>query len=177
MKLSNYCTPGDDVNCVNHMHRYDYRDAWRLDIKAVSLPLNLYSASQWLPPGINCFIASNSIFTLMLSASWYLRWFKEWQHDYIYKNQYNTVAQKVKLFTPLPHEWSRVTLYKISVGSRFPPSQWEAALLSNDVFHWLGTSLESARKMLPYFIAVYDNTHVSAVVFQQNGCPNAIYRY
>ena len=30
------------------------------------------------------------------------------------------------------------------VGCRFPPSQWEMALLCNDVSHWLGTSLESA---------------------------------
>ena len=28
--------------------------------------------------------------------------------------------------------------------SRFPPSQWEAALLCNDDSHWLGTSLETA---------------------------------
>ena len=28
--------------------------------------------------------------------------------------------------------------------SRFAPSQWETALLCNDVSHWLGTSLESA---------------------------------
>ena len=29
-------------------------------------------------------------------------------------------------------------------GSRFVPSQWEKALLCNDVSHWLGASLESA---------------------------------
>ena len=28
--------------------------------------------------------------------------------------------------------------------SRFAPSQWETALLSNDVSNWLGTNLESA---------------------------------
>ena len=28
--------------------------------------------------------------------------------------------------------------------SRFATSQWEMALLCNDVFHWLGASLESA---------------------------------
>ena len=28
--------------------------------------------------------------------------------------------------------------------SRFAPSQWETALLCNDVSHWLGASLESA---------------------------------
>ena len=30
------------------------------------------------------------------------------------------------------------------VESRFAPSQWETALLCNDVSHWLGASLESA---------------------------------
>ena len=32
----------------------------------------------------------------------------------------------------------------IRAYSRFPPSQWETALLCNDVSHWLGASLESA---------------------------------
>ena len=31
-----------------------------------------------------------------------------------------------------------------STDSRFAPSQWETALLCNDVSHWLGASLESA---------------------------------
>ena len=35
---------------------------------------------------------------------------------------------------------------KINGGtdSKFAPSQWETVLLCNDVFHWLGTGLESA---------------------------------
>ena len=32
----------------------------------------------------------------------------------------------------------------IRAASRFAPSQWETALLCNDVSHWLGASLESA---------------------------------
>ena len=32
----------------------------------------------------------------------------------------------------------------LCAGSRFAPSQWETALLCNDVSHWLGASLESA---------------------------------
>ena len=32
--------------------------------------------------------------------------------------------------------------------SRFAPSQWETALLCNDVSHWLGASLESALKLV-----------------------------
>ena len=32
----------------------------------------------------------------------------------------------------------------------FAPSQWEAALLCNDVSHWLGASLESALGNMPY---------------------------
>ena len=35
---------------------------------------------------------------------------------------------------------------KYRADSRFVPSQWETALLCNDVSHWLGTSLESALK-------------------------------
>ena len=42
---------------------------------------------------------------------------------------------------------SIVTLFTINscrADSRFAPSQWETALLCNDVSHWLGASLESA---------------------------------
>ena len=35
-------------------------------------------------------------------------------------------------------------LCTIGADSRFAPSQWETALLCNDVSHWLGASLESA---------------------------------
>ena len=35
---------------------------------------------------------------------------------------------------------------KYRADSRFVPSQWETALLCNDISHWLGTSLESALK-------------------------------
>ena len=34
--------------------------------------------------------------------------------------------------------------YDYKADSRFVPSQWETALLCNDVSHWLGASLESA---------------------------------
>ena len=43
------------------------------------------------------------------------------------------------------HRWaafSDTSTYIIRAGSRFAPSQWETALLCNDVSHWLGTSLE-----------------------------------
>ena len=30
----------------------------------------------------------------------------------------------------------------IKAGPRFVPSQWETALLCNDISHWLGASLE-----------------------------------
>ena len=39
-----------------------------------------------------------------------------------------------------------IRLYTVSTraDSRSGPSQWEMALLCNDIFHWLGTNLESA---------------------------------
>ena len=36
-------------------------------------------------------------------------------------------------------------------ASRFAPSQWETALLCNDVSHWLGASLESALCLSPIY--------------------------
>ena len=42
--------------------------------------------------------------------------------------------------------WNNIgwTQYMCRADSRFAPSQWETALLCNDVSHWLGASLESA---------------------------------
>ena len=40
----------------------------------------------------------------------------------------------------LGHRWFAY----LRANSRFAPSQWETALLCNDVSHWLGASLESA---------------------------------
>ena len=39
-------------------------------------------------------------------------------------------------------------MYRPTAGSRFAPSQWETALLCNDVSHWLGASLDSALQIL-----------------------------
>ena len=37
---------------------------------------------------------------------------------------------------------------RFRADSRFAPSQWETALLCNDVSHWLGASIESAPKFI-----------------------------
>ena len=41
--------------------------------------------------------------------------------------------------TPHPHTYTHIH----RADSRFAPSQWEMALLCNDVSHWLGANLES----------------------------------
>ena len=46
------------------------------------------------------------------------------------------------LIAGIIHHWFRT-------HSRFAPSQWETALLCNDVTHWLGASLESASRFAP----------------------------
>ena len=40
----------------------------------------------------------------------------------------------------------------LRADSRFAPSQWETALLCNDVSHWLGASLESALMFYPSIV-------------------------
>ena len=57
---------------------------------------------------------------------------------------------------------------KIGADSRFAPSQWETALLCNDICHWLGTNLESALKIvirlsfLPTVVTLILNMEVNA---------------
>ena len=48
-------------------------------------------------------------------------------------------------FLDLPHnpQISHIPLSDDRADSRFAPSQWETALLCNNVSHWLGPSLES----------------------------------
>ena len=46
-----------------------------------------------------------------------------------------------------------------SADSRFAPSQWETALLCNDVSHWLGTNLESALYMSYSCVSLHRLTH------------------
>ena len=41
-----------------------------------------------------------------------------------------------------PTKWNFLHCYQ--ADSRFAPSQWETALLCNDVSHWLGANLETA---------------------------------
>ena len=41
-------------------------------------------------------------------------------------------------------EWYRMPIHIYRADSRFAPSQWEPALICNDISHWLGTNLESA---------------------------------
>ena len=40
--------------------------------------------------------------------------------------------------------WGNHSLIKVMADSRFAPSQWETALLCNDVSHWMDASLKSA---------------------------------
>ena len=46
--------------------------------------------------------------------------------------------------TEHPWNFSLIEVCRSRADSRFVPSQWETALLCNDVSHWLGANLESA---------------------------------
>ena len=50
----------------------------------------------------------------------------------------------IQLVLPLLEILTYILMWWNRVDSRFAPSQWETALLCNDVSHWLGANLESA---------------------------------
>ena len=55
--------------------------------------------------------------------------------------------QQTHLSTHYPVYWLLIKgCSKGRANSRFAPSQWETALLCNDVSHWLGANLASARE-------------------------------
>ena len=51
--------------------------------------------------------------------------------------------QLMNVINPCAHHSAQVTMK----DSRLAPSQWETALLCNDVSHWLGANLESALRI------------------------------
>ena len=57
---------------------------------------------------------------------------------------------------------SSITIMIHRADSRFAPSQWETALLCNDVSHWLGASLESVVNIL------HSNRHLSSLYPQRH---------
>ena len=63
-------------------------------------------------------------------------------------------TSKWNLQAPVPdlqmssRNWTSWQATRIRADSRFAPSQWETALLCNAVSHWLGTSLESALRIV-----------------------------
>ena len=54
----------------------------------------------------------------------------------------------IKVFIGIQHIRATTTKDIHKADSRFAPSQWEMALLCNDVSYWLGTSLESVLNTL-----------------------------
>ena len=63
------------------------------------------------------------------------------------------------LCIPLLSSCSSSHVYR--VDSRFAPSQWETALLCNDVSHWLGANLEAVLCLPPVMRALDYWTHIS----------------
>ena len=55
---------------------------------------------------------------------------------------------------------------------RFAPSQWETALLCNNISHWLGASLESA--LQPYWLPTCEIQNILAIDSLQSGCERSI---
>ena len=64
------------------------------------------------------------------------------------------------------------TLTYHRADSRFAPSQWETALLCNDVFHWLGASLESA--LFKHWFRWQMETKLSTVQYLSQYWPSSI---
>ena len=56
------------------------------------------------------------------------------------------------------------TQYNVRADSRFAPSQWETALLCNDVSHWLGAILELA--LLAWYHSMWSKLCKSVVLFR-----------
>ena len=66
-------------------------------------------------------------------SSWNMITSWSWHHELITQS-YNEIIARC----------NEIPIYTHRADSRFAPSQWETALLCNDISHWLGTNLDSA---------------------------------
>ena len=57
-----------------------------------------------------------------------------------------------------------LTMHLAVADSMFAPSQWETALLCNDVSHWLGASIESALQLHQENIAVWNHSAIVGIL-------------
>ena len=67
--------------------------------------------------------------------------------NFISLNSFNFCSCLNSTFVVIYNDWNDVENINIKADFRFVPSQWEMALLCNDVSHWLGASLESTLNM------------------------------
>ena len=77
---------------------------------------------------------------------------------------YNTVKFSSKHLQQTSHTSPLGSRYIIRADSRFAPSQWETALQSNAVSHWLGANLESAL----HYSCVNSNSGVCPSIFDSS---------
>ena len=76
------------------------------------------------------------------------------------------------IVTFLEYRW-----YRFGADSRFAPSQWETALLRNDVSHWLGARLESAMEFMVKCLNVYIFHQWAVLPLAGMGTENGMYSY
>ena len=76
----------------------------------------------------------------------------------------NYTGWKYRLFWPhKTHRYNSSSPARCRADSWFPPSQWETALLCNDVSHWLGASLKSAPEMSGFLL------YLGEILLRYNG--------
>ena len=124
------------------------------------------TACQWL---VKHFI-SQMLFTLSVVVVWYIeglicwnqiwyfmvwvnKWFVMWciimnKNDLVCRINHNIhfsfYKKKANANVAKKHYQFAIFYWCVRADSKCAPSQWETALLCNDVSHWLGASLESA---------------------------------
>ena len=103
--------------------------------------------------------ASDEDFIKMKTFSFQWIWMKI--HQFSFKETWNYGLQNNCCFF-FQLQWGLLP-------SRFAPSQWETALLCNDVSHWLGASLESALLAYLYFIPLMKMYYAISSKCQWNG--------
>ena len=110
------------------------------NIFRITGPLCEFIGYRWIP-------LTKASDAELLCFLWSVPWINGWVNNREagdlrrHRVHYDVISMTLGLYDTLVSSWSWHTVYR--ADSRFVPSQWETALLRNDVSNWLGASLES----------------------------------
>ena len=147
----------------------NYRADSRFAPSQWEMPLLCNNVSHWLGASLNqpwiimimFVVCMNNLFCIISALCWDTL-HVHWLTDVLAPTRHQDISK---------HPWWHACGYSSKADSRFVPSQWETALLCNDVSHWVGANLESTLSSIAKNVFNIDTRCTYQVHQQAVGCP------